>query len=388
MLLHLVALAQSLLVACGCYERCSACATNTLVCWLQDHLLFPDADEPIGLIRCAGNARAAGGRGGGVRHHISVACSNCIDDTVHTVMPKACSSYPSWRCQEYRSVLPRKRCVSDQWCCLCVWSHCRTSREFTAECPPVATAKPSLPAYVKAKNTPQRGEAAHTTAAPPPVITAPQAPPKTNNYASKVKDSVVAATRPDLAAHYVSSAAANSYQQLSSSLSAVLTSLAPSWPAESAALSGLSQLPNGLRSRVFEAGGAGHDRESSAVLARQLVRGAYALAGIVVAVMAWQLAAAVSGVWRSEDCGSCCKYGDIAAMPNSLLDSCMVQAPVLHAFVVTSGNQLHVQARLVTRPGQAMLQGSTCGYLFCISIAENCLPLLDLQLALCVCCQC
>jgi hypothetical protein len=91
---------------------------------------------------------------------------------------------------------------------------------------------------------------------------------------------------------------------------AVLTeAVAPSWPAETAALGAVSRLPAGLSTAAAAAEGAdaavgtaaGEEDagvEVSPELASQLVRGGYALAGLVVAVMAWQLAACVAGERR------------------------------------------------------------------------------------------
>jgi hypothetical protein len=98
---------------------------------------------------------------------------------------------------------------------------------------------------------------------------------------------------------------------LQAKLSALLAAITPSWPAESAAMAGLSALPADLAAAAQQqqqqpgaaaqraAAAAASPREldaaSSAAAARQLAKAGCALAGLVVAVMAWQLAAALPG---------------------------------------------------------------------------------------------
>jgi hypothetical protein len=96
--------------------------------------------------------------------------------------------------------------------------------------------------------------------------------------------------------------------RLAASLAQITEAVTPGWPAESVALGAVSRLPAELSApfsaadaRDASAAAAVDDVEDvapaalSAEMARQLVRGGYALAGLVVAVMAWQLAACVAG---------------------------------------------------------------------------------------------
>lgn len=84
-------------------------------------------------------------------------------------------------------------------------------------------------------------------------------------------------------------------------LAQLSAALSPSWPAESVALGGVSGLPAQVATAAV-------DPAASAALARQLVRGGYALAGLVVAVMAWQLAASVPGAHLAA-CGVGWRFG-------------------------------------------------------------------------------
>lgn len=92
--------------------------------------------------------------------------------------------------------------------------------------------------------------------------------------------------------------------RLAARLAHITEAIAPGWPAETAALGAVSRLPAELSAADASAAGFSADeavsgREGaesvSPELARQLVRSGYAVAGLVVAVMAWQLAACVSG---------------------------------------------------------------------------------------------
>lgn len=107
----------------------------------------------------------------------------------------------------------------------------------------------------------------------------------------------------------LTAAVAAASDRLAAGLAQITEAVAPGWPAESAALGAVSRLPAELSASfsatadvtdglVAGAAVSAEDGASAALspeVARQLVRGGYALAGLVVAVMAWQLAACVAG---------------------------------------------------------------------------------------------
>jgi len=114
----------------------------------------------------------------------------------------------------------------------------------------------------------------------------------------------------------LSAAVSAASDRLAARLAQLSAAMSPGWPAESAALGAVSRLP------VEVAGG--EDPVVSAALARQLVRGGYALAGLVVAVVAWQLAASLPGEhgegggcdawwwWLAQHRGCVALYGSAA----------------------------------------------------------------------------
>jgi hypothetical protein len=121
----------------------------------------------------------------------------------------------------------------------------------------------------------------------------------------------------------LAAAVSGATDRLASSLAQVISALSPSWPADSVALGAISRLPgqllpaadvdprgataaeaaDGVIGGVTAEGDVSGAAAVSPELVRQLVRGGYALAGLVVAVMAWQLAAAVAG--EVEGGGAC-----------------------------------------------------------------------------------
>jgi hypothetical protein len=85
--------------------------------------------------------------------------------------------------------------------------------------------------------------------------------------------------------------------------------ISPSWPAETAALSGISQLAG-------PASGSGTSMASNAPELKQLTRAGYALACLVVAVVAAQMGAATKASGKLVSEGSFSKYWWLHAFPH------------------------------------------------------------------------